>query len=169
MSHSYIQAVLHTTFSTKYRRPLITPAVEVDLHHFLADRLQHMRCKVYEIGGTLDHVHLLHGLPRQHSIAEVMQEVKSRSSCWMKSQGIRDFQWQVGYGCHSADYRRLESIRRYIRNQKLHHYGSLENYRRRAAITTFEQEYRCLLDRFDLAYREEYLFPTPPSPGADAA
>ncbi len=109
----------------------------------------------------MDHVHLLHGLPRASSIASVMEDVKSRSSAWMKDQGYGQFRWQGGYGCHSVDYRRMQGIKRYIQNQKAHHYGSAEQYLRKAEVT-FEEEFRHLLDQFDLPYKEKYLFPVDP-------
>jgi REP element-mobilizing transposase RayT len=161
---SFIRVVLHTTFSTKFRRKLIRPDVEPNLYYFIRSRLTHLNCWTYEIGGVLDHVHILHSLPRTTTIANAMNDVKSLSSRWMKKQGIPNFQWQHGYACHSVDYRRMEGIRRYIRNQKAHHYGSAEHYLQ-TAERTFEQEFLQLLHAFEMDYDDRYLFPVDPKVG----
>ncbi|MCP9236999.1 IS200/IS605 family transposase [Lewinella sp. JB7] len=162
MPQSFIRVVLHTTFGTKYRRPLILPEIEQALHQVLDAKLRDMDCRVYKIGGAMDHVHLLHGLPRSHRISDVLREVKARSSCWMRDHGYPDFKWQTGYACHSADYRDRSVLERYIANQKAHHYGSVAAYLEKASRTqvrrTFEDEYRTLLDELDLMYEEKYLF-----------
>jgi hypothetical protein len=95
------------------------------------------------------------------SVADLMSDVKSNSSKWMRQHGNTNFQWQVGYACHSVDYRRRTGVLRYIQNQKVHHYGSKQNYFGQAVVLTFEQEYRKILDSFDLKYDERYLFPKP--------
>ncbi len=161
MASSYIRVVLHTTFSTKFRQPLILPAYEKGLYGFLSRRLWAHSCNVIAIGGTPDHVHLLHGLPREVSIATLMSDVKSLSTKWMRKQGSLKFKWQIGYACHSVDYRRKDSIERYVRNQKIHHYGSNENYLGAVQQLTFEEEFQALLDTFDLQYNPAYLFDSP--------
>ncbi|THH40520.1 IS200/IS605 family transposase [Neolewinella litorea] len=161
MPQSYLRIVLHTVFSTKYRRPTIHPRVEQELYSYLSRRLQLMGCRVYAIGGTLDHVHIVHGLPRTISIAKVLEDIKSQSSRWMGKNGYPDFWWQNGYGCHSVDYRKVDGIIRYVERQKEHHYGSQENYRMTARLT-FEAEMLKFLREFDLDYDPQYLFPSEP-------
>ncbi|NJB86443.1 REP element-mobilizing transposase RayT [Lewinella marina] len=157
---------MHTVFSTKYRLPTIHPSIENRLHEYLSFRLRQMGCHVYTIGGTLDHVHIVHGLPRTVTIAKVLEDIKSQSSRWMAKQGYPDFWWQNGYGTHPVDYRRVARIIHYVERQKEHHYGSLDNYRMTAKLT-FEDEMLEFLRDFDLDYHPDYLFPTEPNPDND--
>ncbi len=160
MPSSYIRVILHTTFSTKYRRPYILPEYEEGLYQFISRRFREHNCNVIAVGGTLDHLHILHGLPRDISIADVMGKVKSLSSKWMKKQGCLKFRWQIGYACHSVDYRRQAPIERYVRNQKVHHYGNQENYLEAVQQVTFEEEFKRILDSFDMPYDPAHLFET---------
>ncbi len=116
-------------------------------------------CFVVEIGGTFDHLHVVHTLPRTKSIAQVMESVKSLFTKGMKRQGILPdkFYWQDGYACFSVDYRDMDKLIAYVRNQKRHHYG--DDYGNIVRMT-FEQEYKTILDVFDCDYNPKYLFPS---------
>ncbi len=111
-----------------------------------------------EIGGTFDHVHIIHTLPRTMSIAKVLESVKSLSTKGMKKDGFfpNDFHWQDGYSCFSVDYRKLDGLISYVQNQKRHHYG---NDYGKIVRMTFETEYKTILDAFDCEYDLDYLFP----------
>ena len=56
------------------------PGIEEALHEYMASRLWGMGCSVYVIGRTLDHVHLVHGLPRIRSLAMIIEDIKSMNS-----------------------------------------------------------------------------------------
>jgi REP element-mobilizing transposase RayT len=70
-----------------------------------------------------DHVHVLFSLSRSVSVAKVVEELKSKSSLWMKSRGpeFSGFQWQSGYGAFSVSQSNLIQVVRYIQNQVKHH------------------------------------------------
>ena len=165
MPQSYTRIIVHTTFSTKYRKPWILPRWEQGLYQFLDARLRAAGCRVFGIGGVLDHVHLVHSLPATKSIAKVLEIIKTESSHWMKKQGCSVFYWQNGYASFSVDYRNMEGIQRYVERQKLHHYGSMEGYAEVVKLS-FEQEFRRLLDAYGVAYEERWLFETDPAGAA---
>ena len=158
MPQSYSKIYLHTIFSTKYRRPMIHPSVEEELYGALRGLFHEQGCIVIEIGGTFDHVHIVHTLPRTMSIAKVLESVKSLSTKGMKKDELlpEDFNWQDGYSCFSVDYRKLEGLILYVRNQKRHHYG--DEYGEIVRMT-FETEYKTILDAFDCDYDPQFLFP----------
>ncbi|MEM1358378.1 MAG: hypothetical protein AAGF89_09275, partial [Bacteroidota bacterium] len=76
-------------------------------------------------------------------------------------QGMRYqyFQWQNGYSTHSADYRNLDNLVRYIDNQKQHHYGNSDGTLIRE---TFAQEYEKLLTAFGFPFDPELELPIEP-------
>ena len=70
----------------------------------------------------------------------------------------RSFEWQIGYATFSADYRYLESIKQYIRNQKHHHgYAATSDQNE-----SFEAEYAKQLIDFGFEVHPEYTFPVAP-------
>jgi REP element-mobilizing transposase RayT len=159
MPQSYARIELHTTFGTKYRTPWIDERIEPELHAILAEQLRSHGCVVREINGTADHVHLLHTLPRTKCIADVMKDVKAVSSRWIKTKGLQyaNFDWQDGYATFSADYRRLNGIRHYVRHQKEHHGLQGSNM-------TFVDEFTKLMNAYGYPdYTKQYVFPDEPA------
>ena len=67
------------------------------------------------VGGVSDHVHLLIGLRATHCLADVLRELKSVSSRWIRDKiGVRNFAWQEGYGGFTVSASQYETVRRYI-------------------------------------------------------
>lgn len=101
------------------------------------------------IGGVADHIHVLFPLSKNHALAKVVEEVKTGTSKWIKSQNKRftKFHWQRGYGAFSVSPSNLEQVKRYIERQEEHH-------RRR----TFQDELRQLLKRHGVEFDERYVW-----------
>lgn len=57
------------------------------------------------------------------------------------------FSWQEGYGAFSYSHSALDNVVKYINNQKEHH-----------KTKSFKEEYKDFLIKFNLNYKEEYLF-----------
>ncbi len=152
MPQSFSRVVLHTVFSTKFRRPLIDGHIEPQLYAIITHLLRKKGCIRITIGGTPDHVHILHTLPRTERICDVIEEIKKVSSKWIKTKGSQyaDFEWQIGYATHSADYRRLDRLKNYIRDQKMHH-GIHDR--------GFIREYSALLRAYGHEFDPKYQFP----------
>ena len=101
------------------------------------------------IDGTADHVHVLFSLARVVTIADLVEEVKTESSKWIKTKGpeFRNFHRQKGYGAFSIGQSNVETLRRYIRGQKQHHQR-----------VTFQDEYRKFLKSYAIDYDERYVW-----------
>jgi putative transposase len=82
MSHSNVTNLMHCTFSTKDRSPLIDSDLESRLWPYLGGIARENRMKALAIGGTTDHVHALLSLPGLMSVAKAVQLVKGGSSKW---------------------------------------------------------------------------------------
>jgi REP element-mobilizing transposase RayT len=146
MPQSLSSILIHLVFSTKNREPFITPAIETELHPYMATIFRDHKSPSLIIDGTMDHVHMLFALGRTIAIAELVEEVKTGSSKWIKTKGreFKNFHWQKGYGAFSIGQSNVESLKRYIRAQKQHH--------RRV---TFEEEYRKFLKLYEVEYDEK--------------
>src|SRR5687768_8660111 len=123
MPQSLASVLIHLVYSTKNREPLITPEIEPELFAYIGATLRELRSPMLEANGTPDHVHILFRLARTITIADLVEEVKKRSSNWIKTKGMAfaSFYWQNGYGAFSIGESGVEDLRAYIRKQKEHH------------------------------------------------
>src|SRR6266436_6006660 len=120
MPQSLSSILIHLVFSTKNREPFITPAVEPELHPYMAKIFRELKSPSLAIDGTADHVHIVFSLARVITVADLVEEVKTESSKWIKTKGreFRNFHWQRGYGVFSIGQSNQESLKRYVLNQK---------------------------------------------------
>jgi putative transposase len=149
MAQSLSSILIHLIFSTKHRKPLVTTPIEPALHGYMAGILKEKRCPTLTIGGMPDHVHVLFALARTTSVSEVVEDLKSQSSKWIKTQGasFHEFHWQAGYGAFSIGQSSVAEARRYIDHQKEHH-----------TVRSFQDEYRAFLSRYEVEYDERYVW-----------
>jgi putative transposase len=104
MPQSLSYLLIHIIFSTKDRAPLLSPELRSDLFAYLATVARNANCECYRVGGVADHVHLAIRLSRTTTIAALVEELKTSSSKWLKTQSpaLANFAWQNGYGAFSA-------------------------------------------------------------------
>jgi hypothetical protein len=60
---------------------------------------------------------------------------------------LQEFSWQNGYGIFSIGFSQVPAVKEYIISQEQHH--------RRVS---FQEEFRALLDRYEIAYDERYVW-----------
>lgn len=123
MSDSYTNLLYHIVFSTKDRRPLITPDYEVRLYDYLGGTIRKLGGISLELNGTEDHVHLLAKLRPDCALSDVLRNLKSNATGWMHDvfPSLRNFSWQRGYGAFTVSQSSVEAVRHYIARQKEHH------------------------------------------------
>ena len=73
---SYVSSYYHCVFSTKGRRPLITPDLRERLWPFLGGIARQNQMKALEVGGMPDHAHVLLSIPATLSIAKALQLIR---------------------------------------------------------------------------------------------
>jgi putative transposase len=150
MPQSLAKILVHSVFSTKDRRPFLRDrAWREEVHHYLGGILAHFDCQPIIVGGVEDHVHFLCALSRTCEAAAMIKEAKRGSSIWLKTRGRewQDFAWQNGYGIFSVGFSQIGSVRKYIAGQEEHH-----------RKTSFQDELRQLLTRYEIAYDERYVW-----------
>jgi REP element-mobilizing transposase RayT len=108
-----------------------------------------MGCYPIIINSMDDHVHLLFDLGRTVAISQVVQEVKTSSSKWLKGQNskLEPFAWQAGYGVFAVSESNVAAVRAYISNQAEHH-----------RTKSFQDEFRAFLAKHGLAFDEKYVW-----------
>lgn len=149
MSQSLAQNYIHIIFSTKYRQHLITPQIEEELYKYLGGTCKALGCNPVQVGGYTDHVHILCLLSKKIALMKLLEEVKSSSSKWIKTNGkeFLNFYWQDGYGAFSVGATQVEIVKQYILNQEEHH-----------SKKTFQDEYRAFLKKYNVEYDERYVW-----------
>jgi REP-associated tyrosine transposase len=143
MAHTYSTNLIHCIFSTKDRKPLIPPDRTSGLYAYFGGIAQGEGFCLIAAGGTENHVHLLITLPAKVPLAIAVQKLKGSSSRRMGP----DFSWQEGYGAFSVSPSQVPIVKRYIRNQEIHHRKQ-----------PFEEEFTTFLRNCGIEYDERYVF-----------
>ena len=149
MSHSYVSALYHCVWSTKFRRKIITPELRDRLWPYLGGIARKNNIRALVVGGVEDHVHMLLSLRSTRDIAKAVQLIKGGSSKWVHEEfpERREFQWQEGYGAFSIGISQTDDTVMYIGNQ-------LEHHRHR----TYQEEFIAFLERHGIEYDPRYVF-----------
>jgi putative transposase len=149
MGQSLVRNYIHLIFSTKYRQRFIDEAIEQELFRYLGGTCKKLDCNPVQVGGYLDHVHILCLLSKKIALMKLLEEIKSHSSKWIKTKGsmYSNFYWQDGYSAFSVTPDHLDNVSRYIQNQKEHH-------RRR----DYQTEVRIILRKYQVEYDERYIW-----------
>ena len=152
MANTYTQIHLQFVFVTKFRSSFINPIWEDELYKYITGIVQNNHHKMLCINGMSDHIHMLVGFRPSQSISEFMKDVKANSSKWINANKLTPtrFQWQSGYGAFSYSKSHIPRVISYINNQKKHHQK-----------TTFLEEYKTFLEKFQVEYYENYIFHEP--------
>jgi putative transposase len=148
MPQSPARVLVHLVFSTKNRIPFLQSShLRSEVHVYLTATLQGQDCEPVQVGGATDHVHLLLGLSRTISLAELVRHLKTSSTKMMREKGHGDFSWQTGYGAFSVSESNKSAVISYIVDQETHH-----------RKMTFQEEVRALLKRHSMRFDERYIW-----------
>ncbi len=149
MPNTYTQIHIQCVFAVKFRAALIAPSWEDHLYRYITGIVQNQGHKLLAINGMPDHIHLFFGMRPVQSIADLMREIKGDSSEWVNRERFvrSSFRWQEGYGAFSYRKKDISDVCGYIARQKEHH-----------AKVRFLDEYKLLLQEFDVEYDNKYIF-----------
>ena len=120
---SYAKILVHAVWSTHSRVPCLDKCMRQNLYNQISDVITDAKGVVREIGGIEDHVHILMETPKSKSLSDLIRDIKTASTHWLKSMNIKynQFEWQTGYAAFTVSYSNIETIRNYIQNQEEHH------------------------------------------------
>lgn len=149
MPQSLAQILVHLVFSTKNREALLAEDIRDELHAYIGGIVHNQKGTLLKTGSVADHIHLLIAHPRACAPSELVQEIKTGSSKWLKTKSARyvQFHWQSGYGIFSISPSHRPVLEDYIGNQAEHH-----------RVVTFQEEYRRLLQKYGIEYDERYVW-----------
>ncbi len=149
MPQSLDNVLIHLVFSTKDRYTYLKPPIRPEAYAYLAEVVRNTGCLCKRVGGIPDHVHLAIQLSRTITIADLVEEIKTSSSKWLKTKGpeFGRFSWQKGYGAFSVSPTDTDALIKYIDDQEEHH-----------RTRTFQEEYRMFLKKYGIEYDERYVW-----------
>ena len=148
MASTFANLIYHVVFSTKNREPMISPAIELELHAYLGGTVKSEGGVILAVGGRPDHVHLLMKLKPSRALSDMIRLVKSSSSKWMNEQNriLGRFAWQDGFGAFTVRESQARRVVAYVSDQEEHH-----------RTLSFREELVSLLKKHGVVYEERYL------------
>jgi REP element-mobilizing transposase RayT len=149
MPQSLAQILVHLVFSTKNREAWLADDIRDELHTYVGGIVENQKGTLLKAGSLADHLHLLIAHPRTCAPAELVQEIKTGSSKWLKTKSAENagFHWQGGYGAFSISPSHRPALEKYISSQAEHH-----------RVVTFQEEYRRLLNKCGIPFDERYVW-----------
>jgi REP element-mobilizing transposase RayT len=102
MSQSLANIVVHLVFTTKERRPLLRDEERGRLHAYITGILKNHDSPLIEMNSVRDHIHILFAQSKNDAPAKIVEQVKSSSSGWIKTQSpayadfrVADRLWRI--------------------------------------------------------------------------
>jgi REP element-mobilizing transposase RayT len=119
-----------------------------ELYSYITGILRNKKSHLYRINGIENHIHLLTDMHPSLAPADLVRDIKTASSLWIKhSKLFPTFAgWSEGYGSFTCSYRDLDRLIEYVKNQQNHH-----------KKITFEEEYRMILLEAGIIPDERYF------------
>jgi len=149
MAGTYSQLYIQVVFAVKGRANLLQKAWRVEVFKYIAGIIKEKGQKPIIVNGVSDHVHCCIGLKPTIAVSNLVRDIKNNSSRFINEKKFvkGKFQWQEGYAVFSYSQSQLDQVYKYILNQEGHHQKK-----------SFKEEYTELLKKFQIEFKEEYLF-----------
>ena len=145
---TFTQILYQIVFSTKNAKKTITLDHSEKLYRYIWGVLDNKKCKLYQMNGTENHLHILTHIHPTVSVSSLIKDIKVSSSTWLKQEKLfpNFISWQEGYGAFTYHIKQKDILINYIKKQREHH-----------QIKTFREEYIELLNEHGIEFDEKYL------------
>jgi REP element-mobilizing transposase RayT len=149
MAGTFSQIYIQIVFAVQNRDAMISAVWEEELYKYITGIIKNKGQKMLAINGMPDHLHLFIGMKPSCNLSDLVREIKKSSNEFIAEKKFSKFKfnWQEGYGAFSYSHSQIDNVIKYIMNQKDHH-GKL----------TFREEYVDFLRKFEIEFKDEYLF-----------
>lgn len=150
MANTYSQIYIQFVFAVKGRERQIREDMRERLEKYITGIVTKNQQKLLAVYANPDHIHILVGFNNLNiTVPNLVRDIKAGSSKMMNDENSFDgkFNWQEGYGAFSYSKSQIDRVVKYILNQKQHHEKK-----------SFREEYLEFLQKFEIDYKEEYIF-----------
>jgi REP element-mobilizing transposase RayT len=110
----------HVVFGTRGAIPALCKNRREDLFRYVWGVVETRGSHLYRIGGVDDHIHLLIGLNPTLALADLVTEIQTTSSIWIRRWHVfpKFTSWQNGYLAFSAAAGERPKLSRHIEHQE---------------------------------------------------
>jgi REP element-mobilizing transposase RayT len=151
MANTYTQLYVQLVFTPKGREKMIPKEYKEDVHRYITGIVQDKsrKHKMLAINCMPDHIHIFVSLHPAQSISDLVNDIKTASTKFIKSHPWMPFafEWQQGFGAFTYSQSQIDEVIKYVLNQEEHHKKK-----------TFREEYLDFLRKFEIPFDEKYLF-----------
>lgn len=149
MANTYSQAYFHLVFAVRNRNHFISKTWKNELEKYITAVIQNNGHKLISIGAMPEHIHIFIGYNLNEKIPDLVKEIKTSSTKWIndRKSSPYKFQWQIGYGAFTYGHSQIDQVAKYVLNQEEHH-----------KKISFKTEYVSLLEKFEVEFKDEYVF-----------
>lgn len=149
MANTFTQLRTHIIFAVKKRESMIPKQHREQVQKYITGLIQKRKHKLLAIFCMPDHIHIFIGQQPAQSISDLVEEIKTASTKFIKKQKWMPFAfaWQRGYGAFSHSKSQTDIVVNYVLNQEEHHKKK-----------TFREEYISILEKLEVEFEEKYLF-----------
>ncbi|MBP9017600.1 MAG: IS200/IS605 family transposase [Paludibacteraceae bacterium] len=149
MAGTFSQIYVQVVFAVQNSECMINSLWEEELYKYISGIIRNKEQKMLAINGMPDHIHFFIGMKPSCCLSDLVREIKKSSTEFIKEKKLSKFKfnWQEGYGAFSYSHSQIDSVVKYIINQKEHHKKQ-----------TFREEYMDFLKKFEIEFKEDYLF-----------
>jgi REP element-mobilizing transposase RayT len=134
-------------FSTKNRQPFLNSSeLRRNVFEHIKNNAEEKGIWLDCINGYQEHAHCLISLGKEQTISKVAQLIKGESSYWINQNNLttEKFVWQDDYWIVGVSESHLESVRKYIHNQEIHHSNQ-----------SFESEINKFMEKYGWSFLKE--------------
>jgi REP element-mobilizing transposase RayT len=134
-------------FSTKNREPFLNSSeLRRNVFEHIKNNAEEKGIWLDCINGYQEHAHCLISLGKEQTISKVAQLIKGESSYWINQHNLTSekFVWQDDYWIVGVSESHLESVRKYILNQEIHHSNQ-----------SFESEINNFMEKYGWSFLKE--------------
>jgi REP element-mobilizing transposase RayT len=123
MPDTYTHLYVHIVFAVKGRENCISEIIRERLEKYICGIVANNQSKPLAIYCNPDHVHLMIGLHPSISVSDMVRDIKSNSSKFIKVERLKagKFSWQEGYAAFTYEKSQIDAVVKYILNQPEHH------------------------------------------------
>ena len=144
---SWVRVYMHMVFSTKNRQPFLNSSeLRRNVFEHIKNNAEEKGIWLDCINGYQEHAHCLISLGKEQTISKVAQLIKGESSYWINQNNLttEKFVWQDDYWIVGVSESHLESVRKYIHNQEIHHSNQ-----------SFESEINKFMEKYGWSFLKE--------------
>ena len=128
LSHSFYDCKYHVVFTPKYRWKVFqSKYIKEEVRRILKLICKRKWIEILEWEVSEDHVHMLLIIPPKYSVSYIMQNLKTKSSTWIKKKNknikVKCKAWSFWSRWYFASTVWIDDviIRRYVKHQEQHH------------------------------------------------